>query len=761
MATPPTEETTQTMQSPVPSAPPTNGATAPLTGSTNGMQAPPVAPQAQPSQGSSPMLALPFFNLMRDFWDYYIDAAQRTVMFYDVLRQRGNQFFEHVAADQPPVLAFEYEKIMDGKDLPYPSNYYLLRIIPDKGQEIDPTKRPYVIIDPRAGHGPGIGGFKESSQIGVALGNGHPVYFVGFRPFPEPGQKLEYVTYTEAEFLREVKRRHPDAPKPVVIGNCQAGWAVAMLAAVEPDLMGPIIMNGAPLSYWGGKEGKDPMRYLGGLNGGSWAASYASDLGDGVFDGANLVANFENLNPTNTLWSKQYNVYANIDTEPKRYLEFEKWWNGFFLMTRDEMEFIVNNLFVSNKLEAAQLQLGDKTVSLRDITAPIVIFASHGDNITPPQQALNWLLDVYKSDQDILDDRQVIVYTVHKNIGHLGIFVSGKVAQREYASMFGTLDFIESLPPGLYEMIIEDKAPDAPPDEVTNLRYDIRFEERLLDDIRKMDDTREDEELFPAVSTISKLNKLNYKLFVSPFVRLMTTPQMAAFRRETHPNRLQHYIFSDRNPFMWPVALWAEAARTNRRPVDKSNPYWQLQEVYSGQITTFLNAYTNVRDTTMEVMFKSIYGPTGLGGILPEPFTTRKVEHDPEVQARIDAENARLIAKTEEGGFVEGFARIFMLLSRADRDVEPQAFIRSREATQNHPRLNGISYDELRQHFFEQFYILHLNFDPAVRALTKLLPAEQDRRDALELAKEIVLLGEPNADEQKVLAMLHEVLGLS
>jgi hypothetical protein len=30
-------------------------------------------------------------------------------------------------------------------------------------------KRPYIIIDPRAGHGPGIGGFKADSQVGVAL----------------------------------------------------------------------------------------------------------------------------------------------------------------------------------------------------------------------------------------------------------------------------------------------------------------------------------------------------------------------------------------------------------------------------------------------------------------------------------------------------------------------------------------------------------------------------------------------------------------
>ena len=78
-------------------------------------------------------------------------------------------------------------------------------------------------------------------------------------------------------------------------------------------------MVGAPMSYWGGAwregEGDNPMRYAGGLLGGTWLSSLAADIGDGKFDGAYLVQNFENLNPANTFWDKYYNVFANIDTE--------------------------------------------------------------------------------------------------------------------------------------------------------------------------------------------------------------------------------------------------------------------------------------------------------------------------------------------------------------------------------------------------------------------------------------------------------------
>ncbi len=185
-----------------------------------------------------------------------------------------------------------------------------------KGPKPLQTRRPFVVVDPRAGHGPGIGGFKADSEIGVAFKAGHPCYFIGFLPDPMPGQTIEDIAYAEAAFLEMVIALHPEADgKPCVIGNCQAGWAVMMLAAIRPELFGPIIIAGSPLSYWAGVRGKYPMRYSGGLLGGSWLTAFASDLGRGKFDGAWLVQNFENQNPANTLWTKQYNLYSKIDTE--------------------------------------------------------------------------------------------------------------------------------------------------------------------------------------------------------------------------------------------------------------------------------------------------------------------------------------------------------------------------------------------------------------------------------------------------------------
>ena len=122
------------------------------------------------------------------FWvEYSTDCWQRSVLFWDTLRQRGNNFLEHERAGKPPLLVYEYEIIADGRQLDRPVNYALIKIKPPAGIEIDERKRPIIIVDPRAGHGPGIGGFKQDSQVGVALKAGHPVYFVIFFTHPEPG----------------------------------------------------------------------------------------------------------------------------------------------------------------------------------------------------------------------------------------------------------------------------------------------------------------------------------------------------------------------------------------------------------------------------------------------------------------------------------------------------------------------------------------------------------------------------------------------
>src|ERR1700743_1725803 len=94
----------------------------------------------------------PMSELVASAVKYMVDAGQRSVLFLDILRQRGDQYREHVAQTAPHVLSYAAELIIDGRQLEQPVNYVLARIIPPTGLEIDLKRRPFVVIDPRAGH---------------------------------------------------------------------------------------------------------------------------------------------------------------------------------------------------------------------------------------------------------------------------------------------------------------------------------------------------------------------------------------------------------------------------------------------------------------------------------------------------------------------------------------------------------------------------------------------------------------------------------
>lgn len=686
--------------------------------------------------------------------EYGLDAMQRWILFLDVLRRRGEQFIEHSEQGKPPVLSFAYDIVMDGRKLKRPCNYMLLRIRPDREVGIDPAKRPFVIVDPRAGHGPGIGGFKPDSQIGAARRTGHPCYFIGFYPEPVPGQTLADVAAAEAAFIERVGQLHEKADgKPCVIGNCQAGWAVMALSAVRPDLMGPIIIAGSPLSYWAGVTGQNPMRYLGGLYGGSWLAALAGDLGNGRFDGAHLVGNFEKLDPANTYWKKAYNLYATIDTEAERYLDFEKWWSGIFLLNSEEIETITDELFVGNKLATGGIVGKDgRRLDLRNIRSPILVFASWGDNITPPQQALGWILDLYDSVEDIRSREQTIVYNLHQDIGHLGIFVSGRIARKETAEFVENIDLIDLLPPGLYEMTIHPKDPGAPGAELVAGNYLTHFEPRTLDDLRELGgNAPEDDRRFATVARLSEINKGLYVTFARPLIRAMVTEPFAQWLRVTNHARAQYYVFSHLNPFMAPVEPLARWAQENRQPTDAGNPFLKAQTMLSDSIVWTLNAYRDQRDHMVERLFLDLYDSPllqALVGLGPGEAARPPRVRDEAFEALVEKRKAEILARVGEGGLREALFRV-LAYARGDKGhVDERAFQMLRKVRDEHSASARLPLGEVRRIFREQVFLMLVDERTALAALPDLVPNAQQRKELLAMAERVLTATGPLSPDQ-------------
>ena len=549
---------------------------------------------------------------LQDLVDYQRDFLERTILFWDTLRQRAKNMLEHERAGLPPLLDFKYETLLDARRFEHPVNYALLRIT-EIGEDcwddcVDPEKPPVIVVDPRAGHGPGIGGFKRDSEVGMAMREGHPVYFVIFFPEPAPGQTLAGVLHALRRFVEEVARRHP-GKRPVLYGNCQAGWAVTLLSADCEGLVGPAVLNGSPLSYWAGESGTNPMRVAGGLLGGAWLTHLMADLGNGRFDGAWLAQNFENLTPEKAIWEKYANLFANIDTERDRFLEFERWWNGFYFLSREEILAIVENLFIGNQLEQGQLRICEGCwADLRRIQNPLVIFASHGDNITPPHQALGWIPVVYKDTEDLKRAKQRIVYLINPHVGHLGIFVSARVVRLEHRAILESLAEIEGLAPGLYEMKIDN--PSGDPD-CHKPSYSVRFEPRKVEELKA--DYPHD--TFERVKQVSEINETLYRTLVSPWVRMFATPWTAELLKWLHPMRTSRYLLSEAfNPWMRGIAILAEAVAKSRQPLPQDHPLIEREREVIGAVTQALEDARKARDAACGQAFSLLYGSSGEGG---------------------------------------------------------------------------------------------------------------------------------------------------
>jgi len=688
--------------------------------------------------------------------EYMKDATQRYWMALDVLRQRGNNDIAHEAAGTPPVLIYDYEVALDGKTLARPCNYVLLKIIPPKGVETHDWKRPYMIIDPRAGHGAGIGGFKPDSQVGVALHDGHPVYFCIFRPQPEPSQTIADVTRAEAEFLREIRRRHPDAPKPIVVGNCQGGWATLILAAANPDITGPLVINGAPVAAWSGRMGENPMRYNGGLLGGALPALVMSDLGAGVFDGAYLVSNFEMLNPGRNYFGKYYDLFANVEKTRSGFLDFERWWGGYHYMNEAEITWIVRNIFVGNQLSRGEAKIErGRRIDIKAIRSPIIVFASKGDNITPPQQALNWIADTFTDEHEIRVRGHRIVYMIHEKVGHLGIFVSSSIAKKEHTEVTSTLKTIEALAPGLYEMTIDEQI-----GEGVEAHFRVSFHERNMSDLAKVDDTRDDEHQFATVSRLSDLGCEIYDMLLRPFVQASISQPAAEAMRKMHPGRTGRRMFSDENPLMKAAQEQAEKAEKERAPADPANPFIALEKIWADSVVQTFDFWRDLRDASYELSFFSIYGSPWMQRLGASHAWTRKtvdageLAHLPEVEA--------ILLGIDRGGFEVAVIRMLILMAQSRGAVRRDRLERSARVLSQDEPFASLGAEKRSALIREQSIIVEFSNENAVATLPLLLPEAEERQRAIDLVEYVAgAMEEMEPHTIQMLRKMRAALGLS
>jgi hypothetical protein len=361
------------------------------------------------------------------------------------------------------------------------------------------------------------------------------------------------------------------------------------------------------------------------------------------------------------------------------------------------------------------------------------VFCSQGDNITPPQQALGWILDLYSDVDEVRSYGQTIVYTIHETIGHLGIFVSSGVARKEHGEFSSNIDLIDTLPPGLYEAIFEEKSADTANPELVGGKWVMRCEARTLDDIRALGgNDAADERRFATAARVSEINLALYRTFVQPAIRACVTPQIADWLQQIHPLRLQYELLSDKNPLVASLGAIAGQVRSDRRPAETDNPFLALQECVSDQIVRTLDTWRDASEAAAERIFLGVYGsPTLQAAVGINPTSTAPLRkagksqlHQQFLQSRI-AELKSLITK---GGIRECVVRGALYVGMARGSVDERAFElvrRMRETDGEMPRLTLPAFKTLVR---EQYFLLLIDEEATLAAISSLLPPSAEKR---------------------------------
>ncbi len=313
---------------------------------------------------------------------------------------------------------------------------------------------------------PGIGGFKANSEIGVGHEGGARLLFhQGFLPEPQPGQTIEDICERQRPlFLETVIARHPEAEgSPASSATARRDWAVMILAALSSGICSARSSSPAsPLSYWAGVEGPESDALFGRIAGRRLADQRSpGDLGAATSTAPSWYRTSRTRTQRTRCWTKQYNLYSKIDTEAGATSASRRWW-GRHRHAQRAGRCSSSSMSCSSATSwpAGEIRTSDGTADRpAQHQLPIVRLlrpegrqhhaAAAGAGLDPGP-----LRRRRRNPRARPDHR---LYACHEKVGHLGIFVSAGVARKEHDEFASNIDFIDLLPPGLYEAVLEPK----------------------------------------------------------------------------------------------------------------------------------------------------------------------------------------------------------------------------------------------------------------------------------------------------------------
>jgi len=305
------------------------------------------------------------------------------------------------------------------------------------------------------------------------------------------------------------------------------------------------------------------------------------------------------------------------------------------------------------------------------------------------------------------------------------------------------------LSPGLYEMILENKK-----GEGLDAVYTVSFQSREIEDVLKFDDEREDEEMFGAISKISRMTGEMYDIMIRPWLRLWSNPLMAELATDAHPMRLRRTLVSDENAALGGLKLLADKIRKERHCIKDDNIFVNMEKMAATWLEYNMKQSRLLTDAMLEMTFLAIYGT-------PFMHTVGEAERQYEASLR-EFDIHRLpqvqliLSRVATGGFIDAVVRMLVLLASTRHSVRESRLERSAALMHDKEPFSDLSEVERNQIIHNQSVIVDLVPDLALTTLPLLLPDQSSRMHALELIKYV--LGPHEEMEKGTLALLDKIM---
>lgn len=353
---------------------------------------------------------------------------------------------------------------------------------------------------------------------------------------------------------------------------------------------------------------------------------------------------------------------------------------------------------------------------------------------------------------------------IHEQVGHLGIFVSSKIANHEHTGIASIMDMIEVLPPSLYEMEINHI--DGRGQEKT---FSIDLKRRTFQDLRQaIGEHRTDEELFKAVHRYSMSQTQAYEHNLRPLVKAMSNETSAQVLRTMHPLRLQRSIWSSKNPLAvaasslsqivtsnldkkrsddfvpvqkpkgkhYPSAVYAQVRLPAIESIRQDNLFLQVEKMFVDSIKITLDFWRDWQGRYTENLFFGIWSMPWFREY-GERVGSRRLLDKASLHELPTVEEA--LTKIAEGGFNEAVVRMMILCNIvADDNIDRDQLVRLTEVlTQQKPFIYLLN-TELATMIHMQTLILRFAEDESIKALSTMLQTKAERIDALKLVRYVV-----------------------